>query len=94
MQERFFGPGMDIGVGVSLLTGEALAVAFEPSSRIFWAMRSASVMSRSVRSASATGYPGNAPLAPAKPSTQLLNLRVPPSRTSAAAVPEAAVPEN
>jgi hypothetical protein len=47
---------MDIGVGVNLLTGEVLAVAFEPSSLIVWAMRSASVMSRSARSESATDY--------------------------------------
>jgi hypothetical protein len=40
MQERFFSPGMDIGVGVNLLTGEALGVAFEPLSLIVWAMRS------------------------------------------------------
>jgi hypothetical protein len=49
-------PGMDIGVGVNLLTGEVLAVAFESSSLIVWAMRSESVMSRSARSESATDY--------------------------------------
>jgi hypothetical protein len=49
-------PGMDVGVGLNLLTGEVQAVAFEPSSLIVWAMRSASVMSRSARSESATDY--------------------------------------
>lgn len=29
MQERFFSPGMDIGVGVNLLTGEALVKAVD-----------------------------------------------------------------
>jgi len=56
MHERSFSPGMGIGAGVNLRTGQALAAAFEPPSLIVRAMRPASVMSRSARPEPATGY--------------------------------------